>query len=149
VTAPFFPHYIRTVDEALDFLVDWAEQIAGTITSDITVIEHAGPGVIEVMPFRVVFPASGTRLTGAVIFSAEETNEVHKYNFDLRVTGRSGQLIQRWDNHPGHEHEHGGPTHRHQLDDRGREVRVAEPARTLAQIAGEIAQLDIDRTLPR
>lgn len=148
MTGAFFPHFIRTADEALGFVNDWAEQIAGLIVGDITAgaFRTAAGDWVRLDPVRVDFPASGTTLRMRFTFRADDINDVLSYSFDLRVTGRTGQLVHRWDKHPGHEREHGGPTHHHQHDDRGREIRIPGGPQSLARIAAGVARLNIDRT---
>lgn len=67
----FFPHYVRTADEAVSFLLRWAEQMAGTVVSDIDpqrVTSADGRETIVVSPFLVRFAASGTTLTASMRF---------------------------------------------------------------------------------
>jgi len=113
VTAAVFPPHIRTTDQALDFLPEWAEAFGGVLRDGLDVEEDLDANeqvlFVDVSEFHIDFTHAGTVLTVALSF--DRKMEADFYKFDLRRA--SGKLLWREDNHEGHEHEHGGPYHLH------------------------------------
>lgn len=113
MTGGIFPPHIRTIDQALDFLPEWAEAFGGVLRDGLNVEEDvdADKRVLfaDVDEFHIDFAHANTVLTVAMSFNGDLQADFYK--FDLRRT--NGRLLWREDNHEGHEDEHGGPHHLH------------------------------------
>lgn len=113
MTGGIFPPHIRTIDQALDFLPEWAEAFGGVLRDGLNIEEDAV-------------------LTVALSFNP--SLQADFYKFDLRRT--NGKLLWREDNHEGHEDEHGGPHHLHIGPEENHRVPVAP--RTLLEVAEKV-----------
>lgn len=101
-----FPGYIRSLDDAVAHLDDWARAMGGQRINGITT-EDTRRGATAIRPFNIEF-AGGRVLTVSMTVLADLAPVTYRFNL---TTG--GVLTWRLDLHQGHEAEHGGPSHLH------------------------------------
>lgn len=124
-----FPGYIRSLDDALAHLDDWARAMGGQRVNGIAT-EEARSGATLIRAFDIEF-AGARVLTVSMTLRADLTPITYRFNL---TTG--GALSWRLDMHPGHEVEHGGPSHLHVGPSQN--YRIAHPPVALVDVADRV-----------
>lgn len=124
-----FPGYIRSLDDAVAHLDDWARAMGGHRVNGITTVETHGGGT-QIRPFDVEFTGGRVLTVGITV---DKRLAPVGYRFNLST---GGVLTWRLDLHPGHEAEHGGPSHLHVGPTQ--HYRIAHPPVSLFDVADRV-----------
>ena len=126
-----FPGYVRSTADAVGYLDDWVRSMGGVRVSGINAVPVDGGGLL-IDQFQVEF-AGAYELTVSMVLTAGLS--ATRYSFNLQ---QADELVWRHDNHPGHEPQHGGPTHQHLGPSQNR--RVSHMPVSLIEVAELIHQ---------
>lgn len=124
-----FPGYVRSLEDALAYLDDWARAMGGVRVNGITT-EETLAGTTRIRRFDVELTGSRV-LTVSMTVNPDLTPITYRFNL-----ATSGVFTWRLDMHPGHEAEHGGPSHLHVGPSQN--YRIAHGVVGLADVADRV-----------
>jgi hypothetical protein len=131
------PGHLRDLEDYWYWLESLLDRSGGYLQEGFLIVEPISMGDDGEPPWLTLdVPRQTLRFHDGSFLSFQLVVDVHlgSVEYSYHYARSVGELVWRHDKHPGHEAEHGGPTHRHLGDGR----RVFEDDVDLADVLEEI-----------